>query len=267
MSLNYFSNLSEYAYLQQNTNTRAGRMNREYCRWWSDRLQRDMELLVFGHAGAKVLVFPTRGGRFYEYEKLGMIETLRPKLEEGHLQICCVDSIDTESFYCWWAHPYGRIQRHIAYEDYILNEVLPFLQAMNPHECLIAHGLSLGAFHAANLAFRYPHLFKKLSAFSGRYDLTLNIESFTDLFDGFYNEDIYYHTPTHFLPNLECPWRLDHLRSMDIILVIGNDDPFLQNNLYLSSILRQKNIAHQLLIWDHRAHSCEYWRRMASLYL
>ena len=54
-------------------------MNREYHKWWSDNLQRDMELLVFGHAGAKVLVFPTREGRFFEYEKLRMIETLRHK--------------------------------------------------------------------------------------------------------------------------------------------------------------------------------------------
>ncbi len=34
-------------------------MNREYLRWFSPSLQRDMEMLVFGHAGARVLVFPT----------------------------------------------------------------------------------------------------------------------------------------------------------------------------------------------------------------
>jgi hypothetical protein len=37
-------------------------MHREYHRWFSQRLQRDMEMLVFGHAGAKVIVFPTRDG-------------------------------------------------------------------------------------------------------------------------------------------------------------------------------------------------------------
>ena len=47
-------------------------MNREYHRWYSERLHREMELLVFGHGGAKVLVFPTRDGRFYEYENLGV---------------------------------------------------------------------------------------------------------------------------------------------------------------------------------------------------
>lgn len=82
-------------------------MNREYHKWWSPRLNREMELLVFGHAGAKVLVFPTRDGRFFEYENLGMTEVLRPKIEAGHLQLFCVDAIYDESFYCWWRIPAG----------------------------------------------------------------------------------------------------------------------------------------------------------------
>jgi len=153
------------------------------------------------------------------------------------------------------------------FEAYILNEVLPLMQSKNRHECVISHGLSLGTYHAANIAFRHPHLFKKLVAFSGRYDLTLNVDSFSDLFDGFYNEDIYYHTPTHFLPNLECPWRLEKLREMDIVIVIGSDDPFLSNNEHLSWILRQKGVDHQLYFWGERAHSGYYWRRMAPLYI
>ena len=242
-------------------------MNREYHRWWSQALQRDMECLGFGHAGAKVLVFPSRFGRFYEYENLGLVKTLKDKIEAGYLQLYCVDSVDVESLYCGWAHPSERISRHIAFEKYILDEMVPFMQSKNSHECIISHGVSLGAFHAANVAFRNPHLFKKLVAFSGRYDLTLNVEFFNDLFDGFYNEDIYFHTPSHFLPNLECAQRLDQLREMDITLVIGREDPFLQNNQQLSEILNQKNINHQLLIWDDRAHSGYYWRRMAPLYI
>ncbi len=242
-------------------------MNREYHCWRSEHLQRDMELLVFGHAGAKVLVFPTRDGRFYEYEALGMVNALRHKIEQGHLQIYCLDAVYNESFYCWWAHPSGRIKRHIEFEQYVLNEVLPFMQQQNPHDCLIAHGLSLGAFHAANIAFRHPGLFKKLAVFSGRYDLTLCVESFHDLMDGFYNDDVYFHTPSHFLPNLYCDNLLSALRKMDIVFAIGREDPFLANNLHLSDVLWKKNIHHQLHIWDDRAHSGYYWRRMAKLYL
>ena len=51
-------------------------MNREYHKWFSPRLGRDMELLVFGHGGLPVLVFPTSGGRFFEFEDRNMISAV-----------------------------------------------------------------------------------------------------------------------------------------------------------------------------------------------
>ncbi|EDM27510.1 hypothetical protein LNTAR_05341 [Lentisphaera araneosa HTCC2155] len=242
-------------------------MKRAYHKWWTERLGRNMELLVFGHAGAKVLVFPTRMGRFYEYENLRIPQKLSDKINKGQLQLFCIDGIDSESLYCNWAHPTGRIQRHIAYEEYILNEVMPFMNSINSHECTISHGCSLGAFHAANIAFRHPHLFQKLAAFSGRYDVTLSVESFRDLFCGYYDDNIYFHNPTHYLPGLNCSQRLKDLRRMDMVFTIGKEDPFKENNEHLSHLLWQKGIKHQLHYWDDRAHSGYYWRRMAPLYI
>jgi len=148
-----------------------------------------------------------------------------------------------------------------------LKEVFPLMTEKNPHPCVIAHGCSLGAFHAANIAFRHPERFRKLVAFSGRYDLTLRIDCFTDLFDGYYDEQIYFNTPTHYLPKLEDPTILEALRRMEIILTIGREDPFRKNNEDLSAILRSKAIVHQLHLWDDRAHSGYYWRRMVRIYL
>ena len=51
-------------------------MTREYHKWWSPRLGRDMELLVFGHAGLPTIVFPTSQGRFFEFEDRGMVGAL-----------------------------------------------------------------------------------------------------------------------------------------------------------------------------------------------
>lgn len=242
-------------------------MNREYHRWFSPCLQRDMELLVFGHAGAKVLVFPTRDGRFHEYEDLHLVQSLADKISAGQLQLWCVDSLAWESFYCFWCHPADRIKRHIQFEEYLLNEVMPLMRQKNFHPCTIAHGCSLGAFHAANIALRHPHLFQKLVAVSGRFDLTLNVEAFHDLYSGHYDDNIYFHTPTHFLPDLSCAWRLEHLHHMDIVLAVGGDDPFAANNRHLSNILSAKGIQHQLHVWDGRAHRGHYWRKMAPLYL
>ncbi len=147
-------------------------MHREYHKWYSPRLNREMELLIFGHAGARVLVFPTSMGRFYEYEDRGMVANLADHLENGWLQLYCVDSVDEESFYNNWAHPAGKIWRHIQYEEYILNEVLPLSWSKNPNPFLIAHGCSFGAYHAVNIAFRHPHLFGRVLALSGKYDMS-----------------------------------------------------------------------------------------------
>lgn len=242
-------------------------MNREYHKWHSERLHREMELLVFGHAGARVLVFPTRGGRFHEYEDMRMTEVLRGRIEAGHLQLYCVDGIDRESFYCNWAHPADRVRRYLQYEGYILHEVLPLMDLLNPHDCTIVHGCSLGAYVAATIAFRHPEKFRKLAAFSGRYDLTESFEDFPALFDGFYNDDIYFCTPTHFLPGLSCQQRLEALRRMDVVLTIGEADPFRGNNEHLSRILGEKGVPHAMHVWQERAHSARYWRRMAELYI
>ncbi|MGR9169078.1 esterase family protein [Rhizobium sp. KDH_Rht_773_N] len=242
-------------------------MNREYLRWYSDRLHRDMELLVFGHAGAKVLMFPTREGRFWEYEHLGIVASLAEKLEAGQLQLFCIEGLASETFYDFARHPAERIRRHVAFEEYVLNEVLPLMESRNGHECTIVHGCSLGAFQAASLVFRHPHLFRKLVAFSGRYDLTMKVESFADLFEGYYDETVYFHMPTHFLPGLTAGWRLEKLRQVDIVLTIGNEDPFLDNNRHLSRLLAEKGVGHQLHFWDGRAHRAGAWRRMAPLYI
>lgn len=241
-------------------------INREYHRWNSHHLGRDMELLVFGHAGAKVLVFPTRYARFHEYENLRIVEALRPKLESGQLQLFCVDSVDEETFYNSAAHPADRVLRHLAYEQYVLDEVLPFMEAMNDHPFTIAHGCSMGAFHAANIAFRHPDRFQKLAAFSGRYDPTLSVEHFADLLDGHRDENVFSNSPVIYLPHVEG-WRLEALRRMEIVLVIGREDPFLENNRLLSEILWSKGVPHELVEWDDRAHRGYYWRRMAPLYV
>ncbi len=62
-------------------------MNREYHCWDSKALGRSMEMLLFGHAGIPVLVFPTSRGRFYEFEDHGMVHAVRHKIEQGDVQL------------------------------------------------------------------------------------------------------------------------------------------------------------------------------------
>ena len=125
----------------------------------------------------------------------------------------------------------------------------------------------MGAYHAVNIAFRYPERFGKVIALSGRYDLTAQIGSFRGLFDGHYDRSIYFNTPSHFIPLLTDEEELQCLRRLEIILAVGRDDQFRRNNEELSRALWEKDVWHALHVWDGEAHRPRSWRRMVSLYL
>lgn len=244
----------------------APMINREYHKHFSKELQRNMELLVFGHAGKAVIFFPTRMARFYDYENWGIVGALYDKIESGELQLFCVDSIDAESFYNKNLAPAERIKRHLQYEAYLLNELIPFIHKMNGGQYLMAAGCSMGAYHAMNIGLRHPTRFNKVVSMSGRYDLTEQLPYYDDLFDGFHNDDIYFNMPRQFMPNLEDPQLLNAMRRMEIILVIGREDPFLPGNTLFHEMLCQKNISHHFYVWDGNAHRPRFWRQMVKLY-
>ena len=242
-------------------------MNREYHKWYSPNLQRDMELLIFGHNGRAVLFFPTRMARFYDYENWHVIDSLHDRIYNGELQLFCVDSIDHESFYNRQVHPLVRIARHMQYESYILNEVLPFMRQKNDGDDFETAGCSMGAFHALNLALRHPAVFKKAVGMSGRYDLTTPLEHFEDLFDGYRDQNIYFNMPGLFIPNLSDPAIIAELKRMEIIFVVGEKDVFVENNRIISNALWEKGIWNALHLWDGESHKARYWRHMVQLYL
>ena len=91
-------------------------MRRDYVKWYSPSLHREMELLAYGDGGFPVAVFPTSGGRFFEYEDRGMVNALHSKIDRGELQLFCVDSVDSESWYNQFAQPADRLHRQNAFD-------------------------------------------------------------------------------------------------------------------------------------------------------
>ena len=225
-----------------------------------------MELLIFGHSGKPILFFPTRMARFFDYENWGIIDALKGRIENGELQIFCVDSVDAESFYNHWVHPSVRISRHIQYEHYIVNEVLPLMRSKNKSSSFEVAGCSMGAYHAINLALKHPLLFKKVVCMSGRYDLTQQLQNFKDLFDGYRDQTIYFNTPLAFMKNMPEGYDLDVIRKINIILVIGETDPFIENNQEFNQVLWAKGVVNELYTWSGYAHKPRYWRQMVRLY-
>ena len=235
-------------------------MVRSYHQWYSPTLGRTMELLVFGHHGAPVIVFPTSQGRFYEYEDRGMVWTLREHLDQGCIQLICVDSVDAESWYCGWAHPSGRIQRHVEYETYILREVAPFITAQNSNSFWMTTGCSFGAYHAVNFALRNPWLIRRTIGLSGLYDL----RSFVD---GYYDDNFYFNNPVDYTANLHAPDQIAALQSQDIILVTGRDDANRASNERLSANLWEHGVGNALRLWDGWAHDWPWWQQMIAMYI
>lgn len=235
-------------------------MKREAHHWHSTALQRDMELLVFGESGARVLVFPTSMGRYFDWEDRGMIAALSGRITAGELQLFCLDSVDTESWYAYSKPPSERAMRHARYDQYLIDEVLPFTLQQNANPLLIVTGASFGAYHAANFAFRHPEPVTRLLAMSGLYDVKRFL-------DGYYDSTVYFNNPVDYLSNEWDAQRLDLLRKIDIILVTGRDDPNRASSEQLSNILWSKGVWNALRIWEGWAHDWPYWQQMAQMYI
>ena len=242
-------------------------MDREYIKWYSPALQKDMELLVFGRSGASIVFFPPRMGRFYDYENWGVMESLRSKIEKGYIQVFCVDSNDCQSFYNYYLHPAQKIQREIQYERYIISEVVPFVRNKNPKAFMIAAGCSLGAYHAMNMGLRNTCVFDKVVGMSGRYDITIQIGHYDDLLGGYWDENVYFNMPPQYISNLTDPTILNHLRQIEIVLAIGQDDILLDSNRLFNYKLSEKGARTYMHVWDREAHRARYWRQMVNNYL
>lgn len=216
---------------------------------------------MFGHTGVPVFVFPTSGGRFHEFEDQGMVAALAAKIDSGRLQLFCVDSVNMESWYNREIHPRMRIARHMQYEQYLLNEVLPLVREKNREAKLLALGCSFGGYHAANLALRRPEIFGGFVSLSGAFDPS-------PFLDGYYDEDCYYHLPTHYLPRLTDPWFLDCFRGNKMVMATGWDDHCLAENQKLDQILNEKAISHRFDVWEaENSHDWPTWRKMVVEYL
>jgi esterase/lipase superfamily enzyme len=220
-----------------------------------------MEVLVFGHVGLPVIIFPTSCGRFFEFEDRGMINAISDKLEHGQLQLFCVDSVDAESWYNRVVSPRSRIARHVQYEQYLMNEFLPFIQATNGNPNLATVGCSFGGYHAMNIALRHPDVFHVVLSLGGVFNPAIFL-------DGYYDDDCYFNLPMHFLPNLNDTRILDRYRSNNYTLVTGEDDMCRHENEQMAQVLKSKEIPYRLDVWgDGAGHDWTWWQNMLQNYL
>jgi esterase/lipase superfamily enzyme len=231
-------------------------LKEEYHKWYSPTLNKEIEMLVFGHAGYPVVLFPTTSGRYYECKDFKLIESAKWFLEEGLVQIYCPDSINELSWYNKEIHASWRVKNHIWYDKFILDEVVvPICNARGIQKLAIA-GVSFGGYHAANFAFKHPERVSHMFSLSGAFD----IKSFLD---GFYDDNVFYNNPVDFLPGNNHP----DLWNMKIILGTSEWDICLESNQILAKILSNKNIPFWFDERKQAEHDWPIWREMFPHYL
>ena len=235
-------------------------MRRDYRKAHSTALGRDMELLVFGDRGTPVIVFPTSMGRFYQWEDFGMVAHLADRIDAGLLQLWCVDSVDGESFYNKAIPGQERARRHLAYDRYLTDELLPVVRQENAAPDVELLGASFGAFHAADLAARHPGITRRVVGLSGAYDAARWL-------DGQREHDAYFVNPLAFLPELTDAGQLRDLRATEFCIATGAEDPNVADSDRLVATLQQKGVRASLHLWDGWAHDWPYWKEMVDTFV
>lgn len=231
-------------------------MKEEYFKWYSPHLGRNVEMLVFGHAGYPVVVFPTSKGSFHENRDMGLIESARWFIEQGLIQIFCPESNDAQSFYHRGIHPHHRIQNHVAYDKMICHEIVERIRMNTPVAKVAMAGCSFGGYHAANFAFRHPGYVSHMFSMSGAFDIR-------NFMDGYQHDDIFYNSPLEFLPGLS-----DHeLWNMKIILGTSNWDICYDANIKLHDVLQRRGVPYWFDVRHEKKHDWPVWKEMFPHYL
>lgn len=238
-------------------------MDKDALRWRSGRLEQDVQLVRWGHWGTPVLLFPTAGGDAEEIERFHLIGALAGLIDSGRIKVYSTDSIAGRA---WISGEHSgefcsRVQT--LFDAFVYNEVVPAIR----RDCrsdgieIIAAGASIGAFNAVASVCRHPDVFRMAIAMSGTYDLSRFL-------NGGFNDDFYFSSPLHFLPNLEGR-QLELLRTRSILLPSGEGDyEDIGESWRLAHVLGSKGIPNRVDPWGHHyRHDWETWREMLPKYL
>jgi len=232
-------------------------MKRNYIKWKSQFLEQDMEILSFGHYGIPLLVLPTSKGKFYEWEDFGMISSLRTHIEAGRIKVFCVDSVDAQSWYNPLSDTELRIKRHVLYEKYIIEEVIPHIEenTQTPNIDIYLTGASFGAYHAVNLYLRFPNKITAAVGMSGNYDISNFFSPYEQEMTGMFN-------PVKFL-DMASEETLNILRKKVSLYLFCGQGAYEEETLKSTKMFSQKmlkyNIPHLLDIWGEDVDHHWYW--------
>jgi esterase/lipase superfamily enzyme len=195
-------------------------------------------VVIHGHYGRPVLVFPSEGGNAWDFEGNGMLGAVSGLVEAGRAKVYCVDAFDSGD--------------RSLYESWILDQVVPFIHDdLGGPQDIVATGCSMGAFHAANFVLRRADLVPAAICLSGNYEFGVTGEV-----AGFHGD------------------HLEWIRSRASFLLVCGQGMWedttgaLESTKHLAWLLGEKGIRHELDLWGHDVpHDWPSWRAQIAHHL
>lgn len=239
-------------------------MQRQLSSWYSPRLQKEMPIAMYGHYGFALLLVPTAAADYLEYERFQLIDSIRGFIEGGKLKVFSINSINNESWLNNDMDPRHKSIRHQQFNSYVFDEVIPFVRTHTSDETpIIICGASFGALHSMNLFLKRPDLLQGVLALSGVYDLT-------EYTKGYFDDDVYFNSPQHYMPNLSDHSVLEQIRKSNHIHIFSGSGPYEDpdGSRRFASVLYNKGITYELDIWGAEwKHDWDTWRHVLPHYL
>jgi esterase/lipase superfamily enzyme len=214
-----------------------------------------------------VLAFPSQEGRAWDYEDRGMIGSISHLIEAGRVKVYSVDSFDSGSWHRADLSLEQRAQAHGLYEDWIINQVVPWIvDDCGGWQEIIVTGCSFGAYHAANFALKRADLFPLAICQSGVYDVSV-------VGGGERGDAVYFNNPMDYVANLDGG-HLEWLRSrVSLVLVCGqgmweDTTGALVSTKSFAELLGSMGIRYELDLWGWDVpHDWPSWRNQIAHHL
>lgn len=223
-----------------------------------------MPIASYGDYGFALLLVPTAAADFLEYERFQLIDALKPYINSGKIKVFSINSINNESWLNSEMHPPHKAIRHQQFNEYVFEEVIPFIKGATSTETpIIISGASFGALHSMNLFLKRPDLIDGVIAMSGVYDLS-------EYTNGYFDDNVYYNSPQHYMPNLTDHHLLESIRRSNHIHIFSGSGPYEDPGASgrFARILYEKGINYELDVWGEEwRHDWTTWRNVLPHYL
>ena len=238
-------------------------MSKQPERWYSSRLERDVDVVRWGDIGRPVIVFPTAGGDAEEIERFHLVDACGELLGAGRIKMYSCDSVNGRVLLTHEGDAGHQSWILRQFIEFVRHELVPAVRAdcRDPDVEIIVAGPSIGAFNALACLCRYPDVFTSAVCMSGTYELRRFI-------DGEPTDDFYWSSPLHFLPTLD-DGHLDRLRQRFVILASGEGaNEAIGESWHTARLLGDFGIPNRVDPWGPDViHDWQTWRAMLPGYL